>query len=183
MRFFNWYYKQKIRKLNPEEIFSDTYREDHMGGDNYDGVISMPINKWGIYFMILFCISFCFLFLYKAYSLQIAQYESFREKSFRNNYAGLTIPSVRGSILDRNGEVLANTTKLSTTSEQYSRVYTQRAGLGGVLGFVSYPKKDKAGNYHTSQYLKANDRAGEICIQTGHPPDGPAGSGLRRACR
>jgi penicillin-binding protein 2 len=133
-------FKRKKNNLNVEDILSDQVSVLDHAGD-----VSVSINKWGMYILIFVIFTFSIFFSYRAYSLQIVQYEDLKNKSLRNNFASVKIPSVRGSIIDSRGESLARTTKSSST-ELYSRVYSDRLGLGNILGFVSYPKKDKSGN-------------------------------------
>ena len=60
----------------------------------------------------------------------------------------------RGVVYDRNGEMLI--WNEFDTSDQYDfpvRAYTDRLGLGQLIGYVSYPQRDKRGYYYRTEYL------------------------------
>ncbi|MFN3995410.1 MAG: peptidoglycan D,D-transpeptidase FtsI family protein, partial [bacterium] len=55
----------------------------------------------------VFFLLFCFLILYKLVEVHIIKYEFYEKKSKEQSIGRITIPSYRGRILDRNGNVLA----------------------------------------------------------------------------
>ena len=60
----------------------------------------------------------------------------------------------RGVVYDRNGELVVwNEADESGEYDFPIRAYTDRLGLGQVLGYVSYPKKDSSGFFFRTDYL------------------------------
>lgn len=138
-------FRKRTHSIDPEDVFTDSLRGS--GFDEYEGVMDVPVSRWSVYLVSLAVLAFSGVFLYKAYSFQVLDYDELSKKAFKNNFTSVPILAMRGSIVDSRGEVLAQTVKSTTTEDAYSRVYTERTGLGNVLGFVSYPQKDSSGNY------------------------------------
>jgi penicillin-binding protein 2 len=59
----------------------------------------------------------------------------------------------RGTISDRNGELLAWNDGTSGVGDIPKRRYTTTSGFSHVLGYVSYPKKDSSGIFWQDEYL------------------------------
>lgn len=139
--------KKRFHTINPEDVFTDSLRDKSSAFGEYEGVMDLPVSKWSAVFVGFIAFAFTSIFLYKAYGLQVLDYDELSKKAFKNNFASQPILAIRGSIIDSRGEILARTEKASSTEEIYSRIYTDRVGLGNVLGFVSYPQKDASGNF------------------------------------
>jgi penicillin-binding protein 2 len=144
--------KKRFYTINPEDVFTDSLRNKSSAFGEYEGVMDLPVSKWSAVFVGFIAFAFTCLFLYKAYGLQVLDYDELNKKAFKNNFASQPILAIRGSIVDRYGEVLAHTEKASSTDEIYSRVYTDKPGFGNVLGFVSYPQKDTSGNFWQNSF-------------------------------
>jgi penicillin-binding protein 2 len=144
--------RRSLESINPEDALADSLRHNHSSFGEYDGVFNLPVSSWSVVVVAGVAICFSLLFSYKAYTLQILDYDELSKKSFKNNFASQPILAIRGSIIDRNGEVLARTEKASSTEEIYSRVYTDRVGFGNILGFVSYPQKDSSGVFWQNSF-------------------------------
>lgn len=144
--------KKRFHTINPEDVFTDSLRDKSSAFGEYEGVMDLPVSKWSAVFVGFIAFAFTSIFLYKAYGLQVLDYDELSKKAFKNNFASQPILAIRGSIIDRYGEVLAHTEKTSSTDEIYSRVYTDKTGFGNVLGFVSYPQKDTSGNFWQNSF-------------------------------
>jgi len=89
--------------------------------------------------------------------LQVVNGASFRERSENNRINEGLIIAERGVVYDRNGELIAwNEHDYSDEYDFPVRAYTDRAGLGQLIGYVSYPQKDKRGFYFRTEYLGRN---------------------------
>lgn len=144
--------KRRFHTVDPEDVFTDSLRDKSSAFGEYEGVIDMPVSNWSAGLLAVVTIGFAGLFLYQAYALQVLDYDELSKKAFKNNFASQPIVAIRGSIVDSRGEILARTEKASSTEEMYSRIYTERKGLGNVLGFVSYPQKDTSGNFWQTSF-------------------------------
>ncbi len=102
-----------------------------------------------ISFFVLFGFS---AFLCRAYYLQVNKYDFYAGKSDTNQFVSSPILPTRGSILDRNGEVLAKSEKVDGEDYEYERKYTERVGFGHVLGYVNYPQKDSSGVFWKNNF-------------------------------
>ena len=86
--------------------------------------------------------------------MQVLAGDDYRERSEQNKLSEALIIAERGVVYDRNGELLAWNEVDSTGEYEFPvRAYTDRRGLGQLIGFVSYPKKDTSGFYFRTEYL------------------------------
>ena len=91
-------------------------------------------------------------FVARAYYLQITKNDFYTGKSDNNQFIATPILPMRGSILDRNGEALAASSKVDIEDISYERKYTDRVGFGHLLGYVNYPQKDDSGNFWKNNF-------------------------------
>jgi penicillin-binding protein 2 len=84
--------------------------------------------------------------------MQVLDYEKYLNKSNNNQFVSVPILPMRGSIFDRNGEVLVKSEKIKDTDDGFERIYTKREGLGHLLGYVKYPQKDSSGVYYQDNF-------------------------------
>jgi penicillin-binding protein 2 len=93
-------------------------------------------------------------FLYQIFTLQIVKGEEYRAISENNKIDKVEIIAERGVVYDRNGEMVVwNEVDQNGEYDFPIRAYTDRLGLGQVLGYVSYPKKDNKGFFFRTDYL------------------------------
>jgi penicillin-binding protein 2 len=93
-------------------------------------------------------------FLYKVFTLQVVAGAEYRAAAENNQIDQSVIIAERGVVTDRTGEPMVwNELDDSGEYDFPIRAYTDRAGLGQVLGYVSYPKRDNSGVFFRTDYL------------------------------
>lgn len=140
------------KDIDPDEIFLDSQNLPDFNTDQFEGRIEKPISR-GIYSTILLFIIFVgSIFMYKLWSLQIAQGDTFRLRSDNNSLHKTSIYADRGVIYDRN-KVPMVWNDINPNSDDFSlRVYATSTGLSTVLGYVKYPTKDSSGIYYQDKF-------------------------------
>lgn len=138
-----WHRKRKNREnIEIDEIFLDSRNTPGFNKEGLEGSIENPIKEKS-----LIIIGFVFLFVGFVFSariiyLQIVNGKNFSERA-ENNYLKIRpITPQRGSIYDRNGEILAG---LNQEEGGWRRTY-EKNGFLHVLGFL---KKDETGEILT----------------------------------
>lgn len=147
----------KKRKINPiefDEIFMDSSNLPSFNQGRMEGRMELPITKRNVYVVgFLFVLIAC-AFLGKLFTLQVLAGAEYRERSDSNRIDKGVIIAERGVIYDRNGELIAwNETDYDDKHDFPIRAYTDRRGLGQLVGYVSYPQKDTKGFYYRTDYI------------------------------
>lgn len=94
------------------------------------------------------------VFLFQIIKLQIVDGEKYRAIADNNKVDKALIIAERGVVYDRRGEMMIWNEVDNTGEYDFPiRAYTDRLGLGQVLGYVSYPKKDSRGYFFRTDYL------------------------------
>ena len=147
--------KQKIKNANffvePDEIFLDSKNLQNFDRQQFEGRIEKPISKKTILFVGGFFLLFLGMFSTRLGYLQIQKGEAYLERSQNNVLEKQIIFSDRGIIYDRNKVELA-WNKKETDLSTIIRTYLS-PGFSHILGYVSYPKQDKTGNYWQSEFI------------------------------
>ncbi len=141
--------KRKYQEIEPDEIFLDAHNLPDFNEDQFEGRIEKPIAKRTVLFLGIFFVIVGILFGYRAFNLQIAQGQSFRERSEQNTLKSEFVFADRGVIYDRNEVPLA--WNIATETPFSIRAYTDKVGFSNLLGFVRYPRKDKNGQYFKTE--------------------------------
>ena len=146
MRFFSRRRRAgRNTEIAPEEIFLDASNSPAFDRARFEGRLERPLRVatfwWlgatlGVIFLILVA---------RAFQLEVLDGGTFAAESARNSLAKETLFAQRGVIEDRNGVVLAENMELA--NGDIRREYPI-PGMGQVIGYVSYPKKDANGNYY-----------------------------------
>lgn len=150
----NFFRKRKSNDVSFEEILLDSSNLPSFNVERMEGRIELPLAKRniravGLVFGIIVTIFFAQLF-----RLQVIQGAALAEKGERNRLDHTLIVAERGPVYDRHGEPLIwNEIDSSGTYGFSIRAYTERRGLGSVIGYVSYPHKDKSGFYYRTDYV------------------------------
>lgn len=139
-------------EINPEDIFIDSTNLSGFDDAQFEGRIEKPFSKITSYFVMSVFLLVAIVYSAKAYELQIINGPENAERSVNNSLRHTIIFSERGSILDRNGEILVTNIPPETGNEFSQRKYTDRSGLSHVLGYVRYPQKDVYGNYYQKEF-------------------------------
>jgi penicillin-binding protein 2 len=145
-------FKRKTKIKSLESVMQDSLFSGLDETELSKNKLSSSIGRSGLYILGTLTISMMVFFIGQATKLQIFEYENYLKKSDKNQFVEIPILPIRGSILDRNGEVLAKSEKIKEDESSYHRVYIEKEGLGHVLGYVKYPQKDKSGNYFQDNF-------------------------------
>ncbi len=166
---------RKIKKdIAPEDILIDQLNIPSFDHSQLEGRIVKPISNYIYYVIIFFTIIVFSFFFFNAYKLQIIKGDFYNNKAENNRFDTTPIFSARGVIYDRNkiplawNENVSTTTIMSSSTEDDKviddidllfnkniqiRKYKSGDGLGNLLGYIKFPKKDKNG-YYTSREVE-----------------------------
>lgn len=137
--------KRRALELAPDEIFLDASNIPEFDQDRLEGRLEKPLPE-RVYAALLGAVALVFIGLVaQAANLGVMQGEKYAAQSERNRLRPEVLFASRGAIVDRNGVALA----FNEPGEEGhpARVY-KTPGFGTLLGYVSYPKKDKSGYYY-----------------------------------
>ena len=158
---------RKNRKTNsfvePDEIFLDSKNLQNFNRQQFEGRIEKPITKKTIFALGIFFLFFVLVFFARLGYLQIMEGETNYKRSESNTLEKVLIFADRGIIYDRNKVELAwnkkNEDPAILSGEEVKKIETgfgireyKSPGFGHLLGYVSYPAKDKMGNYWQNEF-------------------------------
>jgi len=142
----------KKSEINPDEIFLDSSNLPDFDKAQFEGRIEKPFSKYVPILVFVFFIAVSLIYTYKAWDLQILNGDELAERSSQNRLNYTALFSERGSVLDRNGVVLATNIPGGEDSEFSLRKYTEIPGLSHILGYIRYPQKDSNGYYYQTEF-------------------------------
>jgi penicillin-binding protein 2 len=137
-----------------DEILLDVSNQMSLNTARLEGRRELPIRPRNIYIVGACFVLVALGFFTKIYVLQVDEGGRYRAISDNNSVNTEVIIAERGVVYDRNGELLVWNEHDFT--DQYNfpvRAYTDRLGLGQLIGYVSYPQKDTRGFYYRTEYL------------------------------
>lgn len=144
--------KYPIYDIDPDEVFLDSANLMNFNQDQLEGRIERPISQNVIIF-VLVCFGFIlFGLLYQVFRLQIVQGEEFYFLSENNRLRESVVFATRGIVYDRANRPLIWNEPQGEQEDFAKRVYSPQEGLSGLLGFITYPKKDSKGFYYEFNY-------------------------------
>lgn len=137
-----------------DEILMDVSNLPSFNTGRLEGRRELPITKQSIFIIGVLFVLIALAFLTQIYKLQIAEGEKYREISDNNSVNRSVIIAERGVVYDRQGEmVIWNEPDFSGDYDFPVRAYTDRLGMGQLIGYVSYPQKDNKGFYFRTEYI------------------------------
>ncbi len=163
--------KYSTHEINPEDVFLDSQNLSELDIDQMQGQLERPLGKHIFYIAMFLSLMLVAGFSYRLYAMQVVLGDEYKEKADNNHLRKLPLFALRGTIADRNGELLAwnslytnnGTSSASTSTEETpkqevqndipKRVYTQDLGFSNVVGYVSYPKRDQSGIFWQDEYI------------------------------
>lgn len=150
-----WFKRRKKRKLvDIDEILLDATNLPSFNTGRMEGRRELPIGRVNIYSVMAILLIIFAGFGYRLFNLQVAQGDEYREISERNSVDRTTIIAERGVVYDRTGEkVVWNERDFSGRLDFPMRAYTHRLGMGQLIGYVSYPQKDRFGIFYRTEYV------------------------------
>ena len=155
--------REASHEIAPEDVFLDSQNLSKLNIDQMEGHLERPLSR-NMFYLALIVTTFIITgFMYRLFNMQIVNGSIYAEKADRNHLKTTPIFALRGTISDRNGELLAwntisvgSTTVTSTSSLNNDiprRVYIDTHGFSHILGYVSYPKKDQSGVFWQDEYI------------------------------
>ena len=152
-----WFRKKYKPPVELDEVFLDVSNIPDFNQARMEGKRELPIPARSVFVVGIVSLLFAFLFFGKIYSLQVTHGSEFKAIADNNSVDQTVIIAERGVIYDRNDEMVVwNDFDERGVYDFPVRSYTDRSGLGQVLGYVSYPKKDKKGFYYRTEYIGRN---------------------------
>lgn len=149
--------RKKRSQISFEEILLDSSNLPSFNVRRMEGRIELPLSERSMYMVggIFACIAL--VFLGQLVNLQVIQGAELAKKGEQNRMDQALIIAERGTIYDRTGALIA-WNEIDETGEYGFpvRAYTDLRGLGQLVGYVSYPQKDKAGFYYRTEYVGRN---------------------------
>lgn len=141
------------KHISPEDILIDQLNLPSFDHSQLEGRIIKPISKY-IFYIIIFAVLCVFAFFwFNSYKLQIMKGGYYQNKAENNRFETTPIFSARGVIYDRNkiplawNEETTTTTQTKNTDNTQIRKYKDSNGIGNLLGYIKFPKRDKNGFY------------------------------------
>jgi len=140
--------------VDVEEVLLDASNIPAFNRERMEGKRELPLRRKSVRTVWYIFLAIMIAFLAQIYSLQIVKGEDYKIIAENNRVDKALIIAERGVVYDRTGEMIAWNEADETGEYDFPiRAYTDRSGLGQVLGYVSYPKKDSSGFYFRSDYL------------------------------
>lgn len=155
--------RYKDRELAPDEIFLDSSNLPDFDHDRLEGRLEQPIPRAAFTGLTLGGTLLIAALIAQAGHLELVKGAAYAAQSEKNRIRPEVIFAERGAITDRNGEVLAE--NLPGEEGFPVREYAH-PGFAHLLGYVSYPQKDKAGRYYETEItgLAGIERAFETSL-------------------
>ncbi|MEZ4104524.1 MAG: penicillin-binding transpeptidase domain-containing protein [Candidatus Paceibacterota bacterium] len=149
-----WFRKKKRSNIELDEVLLDASNLLGLNLDKLEGKRELSISKYSIYGVGAVFTLVAVVFLFKVYDLQVVRGAELSAVAEANSIDRDTIIAERGVVYDRNNEMVVwNEVDERGVYDFPIRAYTDRLGLGQVLGYVSYPKKDNRGFYYRTEYI------------------------------
>jgi penicillin-binding protein 2 len=140
-----WKKKKLYLEIDPDEIFLDSKNIPLFDRHQFEGKIERPIGLNTVRLFSVGCLLVGIIFVSKIGILQIKKGDFYVALSEENSINAKPLFAERGVIYDRYGRELAWNEQ--GEEDFLLRKYTENGGFGLLLGYTSYPAKDKSGNY------------------------------------
>lgn len=137
--------KYRDFEISPDEIFLDASNLPDFDRSRLEGRIERPVSKGAFMGLGAVAALVLLILIAQSWNLEVRKGVAYAAESEDNVVHPETVFGERGAIMDRNGVPLV--TNEETADGFVKREYAT-PGFGHLLGYVSYPKKDSAGNYY-----------------------------------
>ena len=137
--------------VEPDEVFLDSQNLQNFDRQQFEGRIEKTIPKKNILLLGILFLLLAFTFSSRLFYLQVNKGEAYLARSENNTLTRDILFADRGIIYDRNGAELA-WNKQDDSSQGYATRAYAKPGFSHVLGYVSYPTKDKSGNFWKTEF-------------------------------
>jgi len=144
--------KQKIVEL--DEVLLDATNIPSFNLARLEGKRELPISVRSIYAVGMVFLLVTGVYLTQIFNLQVTQGAEYRAIAQNNSVDQAVVIAERGVVYDRRDELVAwNEFDDRSVYDFPIRAYTDRLGLGQVLGYVSYPRRDTKGFFYRTEYI------------------------------
>ncbi len=137
--------KKRGKDLNPDDIFLDSSNLPDFDRSRLEGRLERPISRKAFAGVALAVAFAFFALIAQAANLEVAKGTQYADQSEKNRLRPGILFAERGAVLDRNGVPLIQNE--ANADGSIKRIY-KSPGFAHLLGYVSYPKKDKSGHYY-----------------------------------
>jgi penicillin-binding protein 2 len=145
--------KRKYSHIDADEVFLDSKNLPNFNKQQLEGKIEKTLSKKTIYILIFVISLITIIFIFQLYFLQIKNGNQNYNASIQNALDREIVFAERGIIYDRNMIPLAWNEKNIESDNFLIRKYFSSGGLGHILGYVKYPKKDARGYFWRTEYV------------------------------
>jgi penicillin-binding protein 2 len=154
MRLFR---KKKKKVVELDEVLLDATNIPSFNRARLEGKRELPVSYRSMYAVGVVFLLVSMLYVHKIFELQVTNGAEYREIADNNSVDQAVVIAERGVVYDRRGELVAwNEVDERGVYDFPIRAYTDRLGLGQVLGYVSYPKRDNRGFFYRTEYIGRN---------------------------
>lgn len=148
-------FRKKTRPLvELDEVLLDATNIPAFNQGRLEGRRELPISIRSIYAVGGVFVLVLLVFVSQIFNLQVLEGAEYRAIAENNSVDQAVVIAERGVVYDRRDELVAwNELDERGVYDFPIRAYTDRLGLGQVLGYVSYPRKDTRGFYYRTEYI------------------------------
>ncbi len=145
---------RKKKTFEFDEILLDASNLPSFNTARLEGRRELPVSPYNLLLVGLVFVIAATIFLSQLYTLQIVNGAEMRQISDNNRVDRDVVIAERGVIYDRTGEMIVwNELDFTGRYDFPIRAYTDRLGMGQLIGYVSYPQRDRQGFYFRTEYL------------------------------
>ncbi len=146
--------KRAGRSVEYEEVLLDATNVSELNRGRLEGQLERPISGFSIYAIGTLFMFIVLWFSWSLFQLQIIEGSVHRSVSDQNSLNRGMLIAERGVIYDRTDRRLVwNEFDPDDIYDFAVRAYTDLIGLGQVLGYVSYPQKDRNNIFWRTEYV------------------------------
>ena len=139
-------------EIAPDEVLLDSSNLPNLDNQQFEGRLERPISRRAVFFGASVFLLIGGALVCQSWILQIKKGEAYSLLSERNSLRNEVVFAPRGVIYDRNGVLVASNTVNASHPDFPSREYKDIDGIGHLIGYVDYPKKDTSGFYYSTNF-------------------------------
>jgi penicillin-binding protein 2 len=152
-----WWRPRKNTQVSFEEILLDSSNLPSFNTGRLEGRIELPLSFRSMYGVGIIFTLVALIFMGQLFKLQVLEGAELTKIGEQNRLEQALIIAERGPIYDRRETLLAWNELDSTGAYDFPvRAYADTRGIGQLIGYVSYPQKDRAGFYFRTEYVGRN---------------------------
>lgn len=148
-----WFKRKRQASIDFDEVLIDATNLPSFDRARLEGRIELPIRRRVMYGIGAVFSLVALVYAGQLFNLQVVRGAEYAERSQNNHLNKTVIFAERGIIYDRTGERLAWNAEGNAGRDFAERVYSDRRGIGQVVGYVNYPRKDSSGFYFRTEYI------------------------------